>query len=259
MAGSQTRTSLIVTLACAGTLAACGGASGVTEPPHSLRPGGSATKPAKESPRGEHLVLRMRKTGGIAGLGGPGALPAFSLYSTGRALVASQAKVTEYRLTPAARDRLLAEARAAGLGRSHTVGPGRVSDAIVLEFTMGDAHSEIAEPGVRPDPATAFQARLDPARWPKADLASGPRPYEPSKVAVLASQGAVADGRVRSWPLAPLGKGTPVGAAVCTVAPSAKVPATSPSTAWRSGGRTYTVRLRPLLPDEHACGDLRAR
>ncbi|MWA06421.1 hypothetical protein F8568_039970, partial [Actinomadura sp. LD22] len=242
---------MITALACAGTLAACGGASGVAEPPHSLAPGGSATQPAKDSPRGEHLVLRMRKTGGIAGLGGPGALPGFSLYSTGRALVASQAKVTEYRLTPAARDRLLAEARAAGLGRSHTVPAGHVADAMVLEFTLDGAHSEIAEPGVRPDPATAFQARLDPARWPKADVASGPRPYEPSAVAVLASQGAVADGPVRSWPLAPLGKGTPVGAAVCTVAASGKVPSTTPNTAWRSGGKTYTVRLRPLLPDEH--------
>ncbi|HEU5026085.1 MAG TPA: hypothetical protein VFV01_14295 [Spirillospora sp.] len=257
MAGSHTRTSSIVALACAGTLAACGGASGVEKPPHSLPPAGTATKPAKESPRGEHLVLRMRKTGGIAGLGGPGGLPDFSLYSTGRALVASQAKVTEYRLTPAARDRLLSEARAAGLGRSHTVPAGQVSDAIVLKFTMDGAHSEIAEPGVRPDPATAFQARLDPARWPKADLASGPRPYKPSRVAVLASQGAVADGPVRTWPLAPLGKGTQVGAAVCTVAASGKVPATSPGTAWRSAGTTYTVRLRPLLPDEHACTDLR--
>ncbi|MFB4297028.1 hypothetical protein [Actinomadura sp. NTSP31] len=247
---------MIVALACAGTLAACGGASGVAEPPHSLEPGGSTAKPAKDAPRGEHLVLRMRRSGGIAGLGGPGALPDFSLYSTGRALVAAQGRVTEYRLRPAALDRLLAEARAAGLGRSHTVGPGRVSDAMTLEFTLGDAHSSIAQPGSRPDPALTFQKRLDPGTWPASDLASGAAPFKPSKAAVLASRGAVADGPIRTWPLAPLGDGARVGTAVCTVAASAKVPSNDTSTAWRSGGATYTIRLRPLLPDERSCADL---
>ncbi|QKG25707.1 hypothetical protein [Actinomadura verrucosospora] len=248
---------MIVALACAGTLTACGDASGVAKPPHTLEPGGSTATPAKDSPHGEHLVLRMRKRGGMAGLGGPGALPDFSLYSTGRAVTASQGKPTEYRLKPAAVNRLLADARAAGLGRSHTVGPGNVSDAFILEFTMGGAHSSIAQPGSRPDPAPAFQKRLDPSTWATSDVASGPAPFKPSKVAVLASQGAVADGPVKTWPLAPLGQGARVGAAVCTVASPAKVPATSPNTAWRSGGATYTVRVRPLLPDEHSCADLR--
>lgn len=257
MAGSHTRTSLIATLACAGTVAACGGASGVEKPPHALPSTGAATHSAKDSPRGEHLVLRMRRTGGIAGLGG--GLPDFSLYSTGRALVAAQGKVTEYRLKPAALDRLLDEARAAGLGRSHTVSAGHVMDANVLEFTMGDAHTKIILPEAQSDPAVRFQTRLDPARWPAADLASGARPYAPSKVAVLASEGAVADGPVRTWPLAPLGRGTTLPGAVCTLAAPAKVPATNPGTAWRSGGKTYTVRLRPLLPDEHTCTDLRPR
>jgi hypothetical protein len=267
MAGSHARTSWIVALVCAGTLAACDGASGMEKPPHSLptakTAGKTAGTPAKDSARGERLVLRMRKTGGIAGLGGPGALPDYSLYSTGRAVLAArgpqgpQGKVTEYRLKPAAPHRLLDAARAAGLGRSHTVPAGHVSDAITLVFTMGDARSEISQPGTRPDPAIAFQARLDPRSWPASDVASGPSPYKPSQVAVLASRGAVADGPVRTWPLAPLGKGTKVGAALCTVVASGKAPATSPGTAWRSDGATYTVRLRPLLPDEHSCPDLR--
>ncbi|GAA2122307.1 hypothetical protein [Actinomadura napierensis] len=251
---------MIVALACAGTLAACGDASGVAKPPHTLEPGGSTAPPAKDASGAERLVLRMRETGGIAGMGGPGALPGFSLYSTGRALTAAQGaqgKVTEYRLTPAALDRLLDGARAAGLGRSHTVSAGQVPDATVLEFTMGDARTRIVQPEGRSDPAVRFRARLDPRTWPASDLASGPRPYEPSQVAVLASPGAAADGPVRAWPLAPLGKGTTVGVGVCTLAAPAKVPATSPGAAWRSGGKIYSVRLRPLLPDEHSCADLR--
>jgi hypothetical protein len=255
MAGSHARTSWIVALACAGTLAACDGASGMEEPPHSL-PAKSSAAPAPDARRGERLVLRMRQTGGIAGMGGPGGLPDFSLYSTGRALVAAQGRLTEYRLKPAALNRLLGEARAAGLGRSHTVSAGRVADAITLEFTMGDAHTKIVQPESQPDPAVRFRARLDPGTWPASDLASGRAPYKPSEVAVLASKGAVADGPVRTWPLAPLGKGAQVGAGVCTLAAPAKVPATSPSTAWRSAGKTYTVRLRPLLPDEHTCRDI---
>ncbi|WP_242885192.1 hypothetical protein [Actinomadura litoris] len=259
----------MLTLACASALTACDGDSG--KPPHSLGSPGSpsvsststpaapAPSPTTASPAtdpaAERLVLRWRETGGFAGKGGPGTLPEFSLYSTGRAVVASEGRATEYRLKPEALQRLLDEARAAGLARSHTSGPGRVMDAIVLEFTMGRATTKIIQPEAQSDPAVRFRERLDPRRWPPGDLVSPGRPYAPAKVAVLSVENPGAE-TVKKWPLAPLGKGERVPGGVCTLAPASKVPAARPDVGWRSQGRTYTVRVRPLLPGESSCRDI---
>ncbi|WP_131737685.1 hypothetical protein [Actinomadura roseirufa] len=264
MAGPYARSSWVLALACAGALTACDGGSGSAKPPHSLPAPRASTppspaappsaSPAKDSPAGERLVLRWRETGGLVGKGGPGSLPDFSLYSSGRAVTASDGKMTEYRLKPGALRRLLDEARAAGLDRSRTTAPGRVADAFALEFTMGGAHTKIVQAEARADPAVRFRERLDPRAWPAADLAAPGRPYAPARVAVLASEGT--GGTPRAWPLAPLGRGRPVPGGVCTLAASGRIPATSPDTTWRSQGKTYTVRLRPLLPGETACDDL---
>src|SRR5690348_9910367 len=72
-------------------------------------------RPAEASAAaGGSLVLRTTTSGGFAGLGGPGALPDFSLYRDGRAIV-SGTGLTEYHLTRQALRRLVAEASAAGL------------------------------------------------------------------------------------------------------------------------------------------------
>ncbi|QXJ24649.1 hypothetical protein AGRA3207_006019 [Actinomadura graeca] len=264
MAGPYARLSWVVALACTSALTACDGDSRVTKPPHSLAsptasaPPSSAAPstapPADKDPAGEHLVLRWRETGGFVGKGGPGSLPDFSLYSTGRAVVASGGDPVEYRLKPAALRRLLDEARAAGLGRSHTTGSGQVADAITLEFTFGDATTKIIQPESQSDPAVRFRERLDPRGWPAADLAAPRRSYSPARVAILAGEGA--DGTVKSWPLSPLGKGEQSAGGICTLAPAAKVPDTRPGIAWRSQGKTYSVRLRPLLPGESTCRDI---
>jgi hypothetical protein len=260
MAGPYTRSRRVPALACAVLTActapaACGNDSGTAGPPRSSSPAASAPQsPAGDTPAGEKLVLRWRKTGGIAGLGGPGSLPDLSLYSTGLAVAPAQGEPTEYRLKPDALRRLLDEARAAGLGRSHTVGAGDVADAITIVVTMDGATTRIVQPESQAGPEARFLKRLDPAGWPSSDLARKPEPYEPEKSAVLA--GPPTGGAVKTWPLEPLGKGVQVGGAVCTLAPTEKVPATGRDTAWRSGGRTYSVRLRPLLPDESSCQDV---
>ncbi|TDD84739.1 hypothetical protein [Actinomadura rubrisoli] len=268
MAGPYARPSWVLVLACASALTACDGGSGASQPPHSLSaPPPSATpptaapstaSPAKDSPAGERLVLRWRETGGIAGKGGPGTLPDFSLYSTGRAVTASpqpQGRPMEYRLKPAALQRLLAEARAAGLGRSHTSGSDQVTDAFVLEFTMGQARTRIIQPEAQSDPAVRFRKRLDPQGWSRADQAAPARPYSPAQVAVLAGE-STAGGKVKTWPLAPLGQGPQVAGGICTLAAGSKVPAVRPDVAWRSQGKTYSVHVRPLLPGESACRDI---
>ncbi len=257
MAGPYTRSRWVPALACAAltacAAAACGEGSGSAGPP---APTTSATSsPAKDTPAGEQLVLRRRQTGGIAGIGGPGSVPDFSLYSTGRAVALAGSELTEYRLKPDALRRLLDEARAAGLDRSHTVGSDRIADAMVTVVTMGGATTRVIQPESQAGPEARFLKRLDPAGWPASDQAAKPAPYRPAKTAVLAGE-AAGTGTVRTWPLEPLGDGVPVAGAVCTLAPSAKVPDAKPGTAWRSEGKTYSVRLRPLLPGESSCHDV---
>ncbi|TDC14127.1 hypothetical protein [Actinomadura bangladeshensis] len=247
-------------LACAAltacAAAACGDGSGEAGPVPPPAPATSTTSsPAKDTPAGEHRVLRRRQTGGIAGLGGPGSVPEFSLYSTGRAVAASKSGPTEYRLRPEALRRLLDEARAAGLGRSHTVGSDRIADAIIAVVTMGGATTRIIQPESQTGPEGRFLKRLDPAGWPASDQSAKPEPYAPEKTAVLAGEMA-GSGAAEEWPLEPLGDGVRVAGAVCTLAPSGKVPETEPGTLWRSDGKTYSVRLRPLLPGESSCRDL---
>lgn len=260
MAGPYTRSRRVPALACAVltacAAAACGGGSGAAGPPTPPAPATSATSsPAKDTPAGEHLVLRQRQTGGIAGLGGPGSVPDFSLYSTGRAVVASQGGLTEYHLTPEALRRLLDGARSAGLDRSHTVGSDRIADAVIDVVTMGGATTRIIQPESQAGPEARFLRRLDPARWPASDQSAKPKPYTPEKTAVLAGE-MTEGGGVREWPLEPLGDGVRVAGAICTLAPSRKLPDTKPGAAWRSEGKTYSVRLRPLLPGESSCRDL---
>ncbi|WP_141577841.1 hypothetical protein [Actinomadura sp. WMMA1423] len=258
MAGPYTRSHRAPALACAAltactALAACGDGSSTTAP--SPAPSTSSS-PVNGTPGSEKLVLRWRKTGGVAGLGGPGSLPDLSLYASGRAVAPAQGVPTEYRLRPEALRRLLGDARAAGLARSHTVGSDDgVADAFTITVTMDGATTRIVRPEAQAGPEGRFLKRLDPATWPASDLAGKPGPYKPERTAVLA--GPPAGGAVKTWPLEPLGKGVEVGGAVCTEAPAGKVPAMSPDTAWRSGGQTYSVRLRPLLPDESACRDVR--
>ncbi|MGI5203648.1 hypothetical protein ACQEU6_18990 [Spirillospora sp. CA-108201] len=263
MAGPYTRSRRAPALACAAlaacaAAAACGDGSGTAGPSSAPAATPSAATPpaAGDAPAGERLVLRWRRTGGIAGLGGPGSLPDFSLYSTGRAVASVQGEPTEYRLKPQALRRLLDEARAAGLARSHAVGPGGVADAITVVVAMDGATTRIVQPEAQSGPEGRFLKRLDPAAWPASDLAGKPAPYKPGRTAVLAGPPA-GSGAVRPWPLEPLGKGVQVAGAICTVAPSGKVPAADPGTAWRSGGQTYSVRLRPLLPAESSCRDVK--
>lgn len=263
MAGPYARSRRLPALACtalaACALTACGDGSGETGPPAPPAPSASATSsPAKDGPAGERLVLRWRRTGGIAGIGGPGSVPEFSLYSTGRAVAASRGvagELTEYRLKPDALRRLLAEARAAGLDRSHTVGSDRIADAIITVVTMGGATTRIIQPESQAGPEGRFLKKLDPAGWAASDQSAKPEPYTPKRTAVLAGE-TTTGGTAEEWPLEPLGDGVRVAGAICTLAPPAKVPATKPGATWRSEGKTYSVRLRPLLPAESSCQDL---
>src|SRR5581483_11018867 len=158
--------------------------------------------------------------GGIAGLGGPGTLPDFSLYGSRRVIVSGGQWPTEYRLTPQALDRLIAEGRRAGLETPRTIDDPHVSDAFytLITFLPGKrpATTKIIKGDGRGGTAAAFAARLDPRTWPGSDLDAGARPYIATRVAVLAMD-SPAEGAAQEWPFGVLGSGRRVGTRTCTV------------------------------------------
>jgi hypothetical protein len=245
----------MVVVACAGAalVAACSGRSEAKLDP---TPGPSSVAPKPG------LVLRTSTSGGIAGFGGPGSLPDFSLYGDGRAINGS---LTEYRLTPQAVRRIVAAAQDAGLATPRTVESPHMADAMykVITFVVGGRPrtTRLVDP-VTDGKVAALLARLDPAKWPRGDLAAAPHPYRPVKVAALALPGSATG--ARRWPFtAPLGSGTPVGTRTCTLltgADARKVVGLSSPVGrwsdWMDRGRSYRVTLRPLLPDESDCSSL---
>ncbi len=122
-------------------------------------------------------------TGGIGGLGGPGAMPDFSLYGDGTA-IAGGTQPTEYRLTTQALRRLVAAASKARLGTPRTVDNPNIADAtytVITFVTGGRARvTKIINEGHADDPAKGFLRRLDPATWPRGDQTTDPRPYRPA-------------------------------------------------------------------------------
>lgn len=220
---------------------------------------GDSTSPSLGA--ADALVLRTMTSGGFAGLGGPGTLPEFSLYGDGRAITGGT-QPTEYHLTPQALRRLVSAASEAGLATPRTVDNRNIADATykVITFVTGGRPrtTKIVQEGGRAgDPAAKFLTRLDPTSWPRGDQTSDPRPYRPSRVAVLAVSSP--DGTGPKWPFKPLNAGTRVGTRSCSVLTGgdvAKAQRMAGRPQWRDGGRTYRVTIRPLLPDEHDCAAL---
>ncbi|MBC6459292.1 hypothetical protein [Actinomadura sp. HBU206391] len=250
------------------------GRSATSAPPvPSSRTSSPAGAPAADgaAPRfADQLVLRWRLTGGLAGRGAPSTPPDFSLYGDGRAIAADRETapaLREYRLTPVAHERLLQDARAIGLDRPRRLDQPGVADAFTLSISFGRAETHVVVAGSgESDPAVRFaRERLDPRRWAEGDQRGAARPYEPERLALLASEVHPADGQrsAARWPLGPIGRGVPAAGARCAVVSGPDVAAATrlsrtarPGTRWLSGGRTYVIRLRPLLPDERTCADL---
>jgi hypothetical protein len=222
---------------------------------------GDSTSPDIGS--GDALVLRVRTTGGIAGLGVPGSMPEFSLYGDGR-VITDGPHPMEYHLTRRALRRLIADARKAGLATPRTADNPRVADAMykVITFVAGGRArtTKVIEGGGDPsDPAVRFLPRLAPASWPESDQSAPPRPYRPARVAVLAGT-TPAGGTAQKWPLKPLASSVRVGTRECTVLTGGDVAKAerlmTGRTQWRDHGTTYRVVVRPLLPDERDCAAL---
>ncbi|MFC4905925.1 hypothetical protein [Actinomadura gamaensis] len=223
---------------------------------------------ASSTKGGDGPVLRWRMTGGIAGIGGPMAVPDFSLYPDGTAIVPTgrgKAQLRRYHLKQPAVQRLVDEARRAGLQQSRRIGTdAHIADAMVLVMQMGSAQTEIVQPESQDVPATRLWKKLQPEQWPKSDQQSPPDAYQPERVAVNAlGTGEHPAAGMPAWPLSPLGEGRKMPGGLCTVysgkdaATVRDLAARTPlGTRFTSGGAVYTVRVRPLLPDEKSCAAL---
>lgn len=256
---------IVALLICTGAVTACGDADPAERAPSDPVVSSSAPKPAQGS--GE-LVLRWTLSGGLAGRGGPGSVPDFSLYADGRTIVPGQGAtpdLREYRLTEAATQRLLAEARSAGLGRPRTIERPGIADAFTLEITFGSARTRVVHPEGQSDPVVRFWKRLSPDTWPAQDQAGPVRPYRFERLALLAAETGSGQ-QAKPWPLGPLGRGEQAAGGLCTVVSGGDLATASrlvrgapPGSMWSSSGKAYSVRLRPLLPDESTCAELGRR
>lgn len=187
-------------------------------------------------------------------------------------------------------DKLVARATSAGVGTVKDLGQPPIADAPSTRFTVGAeggpvitevyALSETADAGsgLTADQVAA-RAKLRDLLAAVGDLpttlgvkAGSEQPYEAAALAAIATPYVAPDpatvGKGQpavAWPGPALpgtsvGKGLETGCVTVTGADTAKVLAAAgkanAATPWTSGGRKWTVILRPLLPDETGCADL---
>jgi hypothetical protein len=254
---------------------------------------------ANSGPAGaDALVLRVDRVGGlIAPEQMPGKLPLVSVYADGR-LITQGPQIAIYpppalpnlqvqRLDRATVDGLLAKADAAGIRSGLDLGRPNVADAPTTRITVATGGDRRTLEVVGLTEAGSDDPRLTPAqRGARAKVAafvqevtdlsaaSGTpkgEQYRPESVAALAhpyvrpSDGLPEQPRPVDWP-GPALPGTPLGTTGCVTASGADagevLQAAAGATAitpWRSGGKSWNIRFRPLLPDESGCADLGVR
>lgn len=179
---------------------------------------------------------------------------------------------------------LIDQARSAGLlADNPDYGKPLIADAMVTRVvivTGGTRHevrvSALGYPNAGLDDAVmAARARLsafiDVLQHPERIAGvSGPTPYPPAQLAVfvLGPAGAAGEKPTATWPLGdPASAGAPSdwpsGSARCLVVSGGDVTSVANAAAaadrftpWKSGNELWDIALRPLLPDEHSCGDV---
>ncbi|MEV5944375.1 hypothetical protein [Streptomyces sp. NPDC051994] len=227
-------------------------------------------------PRGaEALVLRAQH---YPSSPAPAAtpLPGFALYGDSRIYTPGPTTgaltgVEVQLLTERAVDRLYRSALKAGLDQPHTYDRA-APDAPGLVVVLGVAGRHVVTKVVLPDAGekgrrgdVARLAAFTPDRLPATDRAGGPAPYAYSGLAVTATvRGTGTASGARPWPLNPLAAGEPVNGGSCTVLRGADLDharhlltSARPDSLWTSEGSTFLLHIRPLLPGEHNCHDLK--
>ncbi|WP_018681930.1 hypothetical protein [Actinokineospora enzanensis] len=228
---------------------------------------GCGTPPALASPP-EGLVLRLDEYHGPVAVPGRVELPRYALYGDGTLVAAVPGPVLTarvYHLTPGAVTRLYQRALVAGLGTPRRIDADGVLDASVWVVTVGRMTGPARTTIAAPDPTAGDQggsaargADLDPGSLGDRDLTAPPASYEPTRYAVIAA--ATSAPATRGWPLRPLTPGVEVFDAECEVYAAADIAKLGPlpeaGSVWSTGGQSYRVLVRPMLPDERDCAEL---
>ena len=254
----------------------------------------SASSPAVE--QSDALVLRVDSIGGFV----PptftySRLPTVSIYADGR-MITQGPQVTIYpapalpnllvrTLRQEGIERLIDEARRAGVGKRTDFGTPGVADATTTRFTLVDdgrtMTTEVYALGETRDEDTGLTAAQRQARQRMRDLlqtltdspaAGGPAGsdtrYEPTAMAAIVSEWAAGDVGTPPAPRAWRGPALPgqvVGPAdvSCVTATGdalqnvlADAASANVETPWTYGGKRWSLSFRPLLPDETDCSSL---
>lgn len=277
-------------------LTACGqpaGGSGSPAPSSSAASGSDAA-PAPDLPTdGDALVLRVTVSGGFAPAGAtdPAPLPVVSVYRDGRVLSQGPQiaifpppawpNVQVNRVDEATLTELVQAAQDAGVTGTADLGDPSIADARTTSITLATAAGTstrdvyalteaTGDPGLTDEQTTARQqlaGLVDRLTGLSGTESLGS--YTPTAVAAFAGPAPTADPSTPRqpvvWPGPPLpGEPTATGLA-CTVATGeqattvvAAAQQADTQTPWTDGGTTWSVLLRPLLPDETGCADLTA-
>jgi hypothetical protein len=244
---------VIAVLSAASVLAACGGGR------ERLPPRG-----------GDDPIVLIDSSAGLAPPATVWALPQYVLYADGTAIASTddQGVVlsgTRRTLSATQIAELYRRAGDADLFRSVKY-PRNIMDATALIVRIRSAEGRYETVVIQPDPADGG-ARGRIARFADAAPLAGQvaGPYESDRVAVVAVPGGDDTTDVRPWPLAvPAAEMPGYPYSPCLILTGAEVPpllatvrTATVRTRWSSGKQALSLRVRPLLPHERDCDQLR--
>jgi hypothetical protein len=288
------RRSLLGATAVAVLLAvsACGGQEGISDP----GPIESASTGPLDA---DAVVIRVDYTGGFVPPSlVPGRLPVVSVYGDGRVITEGPVpaiypgpalpNIQQRRIPTADVALLVRKALDAGVGSGADFGRPSVTDMPNTRFTVttgeGVRRSEVY--GLQMVEERANRVLTDAQRAARDKLralvdelqnpptATGePEPYPVSILAALATEyqnpaDLPSPPPAVAWPGPALpgeklGPGNTIGCVTVTGDAAKTIQATAATanaaTPWTSGGKTWRLQLRPLLPDESGCADLAAK
>jgi len=273
-------------------VSACAGQEGTSEP----GPVGSGSPGPLDA---DAVAIRVDRTGGFVPASAiPGRLPVVSVYGDGRVITEGPVpaiypgpavpNVQQRRIPTGDVALLVRKALDAGVGSGADFGQPTVTDMPNTRFTVTTAEGlrqsevyglEMVEEGpnrVLTDAQRAARKKLtalvdelqnpptatdEPEPYPVSALAALATEYQspadlPSPPAAVAWPGPALPGE-------PLRPGSMIGCVTVTGDAAKTILATAATanaaTPWTSGGKTWRLQLRPLLPDESGCADLAAR
>lgn len=215
------------------------------------------------------LVLRVVDTGGLLPRGAEFELPALSLYGDGLLILGGDRvsrRVTHRRLSVEGVRRVVRAAVNAGLTKEQDYGAPQIVDGPVSIFTVVTSRrfetTIVAPSELSGDTAAQSEARRRVHAFRKAlnDLDSwlgdeigaatepGPGQY------VVFSYRTERQASAVQWLYGDLPDGG------CRLLPAAQMralPAVRPGQLWQQGDNFFVLMLRPLLPDEKGCADIK--